>query len=119
MQPSKPAVPYASELTAHFKARVPFLRVDTLQRMVDLILAMVSAESITHRDLTRQMPGHSDLGTKKRRVERGVHDPQLTAQVFLALLLAQVPPGKLLLSLDRTTWEHGQSPLNLLVLKCV
>ncbi|WP_309570122.1 transposase [Deinococcus sp.] len=80
---------------------------------------MVSAESITHRDLAPQMPGHSDLDAKKRRVERGVHDPQLTAQVFLALLLAQVPPGKLLLSLDRTTWQHGQSPLNLLVLGAV
>lgn len=119
MQPTKPAVPYAIELTAHFKACVPFLRIDTLQRMVDLILAMVSAESITHRDLAPQMPGDSDLDAKKRRVERGVHDPQLTAQVFLALLLAQVPPGKMLLSLDRTTWEHGHSPLNLLVLGVV
>lgn len=119
MQPSKPAVSYATELTAQFKACVPSLRIDTLQRLVDLVLAMVSAESITHRDLAPQMPGDSDLDAKKRRVERGVHDPQLTAHVFLALLLAQLPPGKLLLSLDRTTWEHGQSPLNLLVLGVV
>lgn len=119
VQPPKPAVPYATELTAHFKACVPFLRIDTLQRVVDVILAMISAESVNHRDLAPQMPGLSDLDAKKRRVERGVHDPQLTAQVFLALLLAQLPPGKLLLSLDRTTWEHGQSPLNLLVLGVV
>ena len=70
--------------------------------MVDLILAMVSAESIIHRHLAPQMPGHSDLDAKKRRVERGVHDLQLTAQVLLALLLVQVAPGKLLLSLDGT-----------------
>lgn len=119
MQPTPPAGPSATELTAHFKACVPFLRIDTLQRVVDLILAMVSAERITHRDLAPKMPGHGDLEAKKRRVKRGVHDEQLTAQVFLALLLAQVPPGKLLLSLDRTSWEHGQSPLNLLVLGVV
>lgn len=52
-------------------------------------------------------------------MERGVHDPQLTAHVFLALLLAQLPAGKLLFSLDRTTWEHGEAPLNLLVLGAV
>lgn len=117
--PPKSAVPYATELTAHFKACVPSLRIDTLQRVVDVVLAMVSAESVNHRDLAPQMPGASDLESKKRRVERGVHDPQLTAQVFLALLLAHVPPGKLLISLDRTTWKHGQSPLNLLVLGVV
>lgn len=48
-----------------------------------------------------------------------MNDPQLTAQVFLALLLVHLPPGKLLLSMDRTTWERGESPLNLLVLGVV
>lgn len=119
MQPSKPAQPQASELTAHFKACVPSLRIDTLQRMVDLVLAMVTAQSVTHRDLAPHLPGPSTLEAKQRRVERGVHDPQLTAHVFLALLLAQLPTGKLLFSLDRTTWEHGEAPLNLLVLGAV
>uniref|UniRef100_UPI00137A64E9 transposase n=1 Tax=Deinococcus alpinitundrae TaxID=468913 RepID=UPI00137A64E9 len=40
-------------------------------------------------------------------------------QVFLALLLVHLPPGKILMSLDRTTWEHGEAPLNLLVLGAV
>ena len=109
--------PYCtSELTAHFKTCVPFLRIDTLQRATDVILAMVTAQSVNHRDLGPHLPGTSSTEAKKRRVERAVHDEQLTAQVFLALLLAHLPRGKILMSLDRTTWEHGESPLNLLVL---
>jgi len=116
---SNPAFRQGTELTDHFKACVPFLRIDTLQRVVDLALAMITAQSVNHRDLGPHMPGTSSAEAKKRRVERAVHDGQLTIQVFLALLLVHLPPGKVLMSLDRTTWEHGDSPLNLLVLGAV
>ncbi len=114
-----PASPQSTELTEHFKACVPFLRIDTLQRVVDLVLAMITAQSVNHSDLGPQMPGSSSAEAKKRRVGRAIHDEQLTMQVFLALLLVHPPPGKVLMSLDRTTWEHGEAPLNLLVLEAV
>ena len=119
MTSSTPARPQSTELTEHFKACVPFLRIDTLQRVVDLVLAMITAQSVNHSDLGPQMPGSSSPEAKKRRVGRAIHDEQLTMQVFLALLLVHLPPGKVLMSLDRTTWEHGEAPLNLLVLGAV
>jgi len=119
VKPPKPAASQAPELTAHFKACVPSLRIDTHQRAVDVVLAMIMAQSVNHRDLGPHLPGTSTLEAKKRRVERAVHDEQLTAQVFLALLLVHLPPGKILMSVDRTTWEHGDAPLNLLVLGAV
>ena len=115
----EPADLQRTELTRHFKACVPFLRHDTLQRVVDVIFAMVTARSVNQSDLCAHLPGASSLDAKKRRVERGCRDPQLTGPVFLAFLLALLPPGKLLLSMDRTTWERGESPLNLLVLGVV
>ena len=60
------------------------------------------AQSVNHRDLAPHLPGTSSPEAKKRRVERAVHDEQLTAQVFLALLLVHLPPGKILMSVDRT-----------------
>ena len=115
----EPADLQRTELTRHFKACVPFLRHDTLQRVVDIVLAMVTARSVNHSDLCAHLPGASSIDAKRRRVERGCRDPQLTEPVFLAFLLALLPPGKLLLSMDRTTWERGNSPLNLLVLGVV
>ena len=87
--------------------------------MVDVVMAMISASSVNQVDLSTRMPGTASLEAKQRRVERGIRDKQLTAQVFLALLIWQLPKGKLLLSLDRTTWEHGNHPMNLLVLGAV
>jgi hypothetical protein len=87
--------------------------------MVDLVLAMVTTQSVNHSDLAPEMPGRSSPEAKKRRVERAIRDEQLTMHVFLALLFVHLPKGKVLMSLDRTTWEHGESPLNLLVLGAV
>ena len=56
---------------------------------------------------------------KSALAERALRDEQLTEEVFLSLLLSLLPAGKLLLSLDRTTWERGDAPLNLLVLGVV
>ncbi|SEJ87213.1 hypothetical protein SAMN04488058_12618, partial [Deinococcus reticulitermitis] len=51
MSSPKPADPQRTELTRHFKACAPFLRHDTLQRVVDVIFAMVTARSVNQSDL--------------------------------------------------------------------
>ncbi len=119
MQTSSPAFPHSTELAADFKRTVPFLRIDTLQRLIDIVLAMITAQNVNHLKLSPHMPGNSSVEAKKRRVERGVGDQQLTMKVFLALILTRIPPGKWLLSLDRTNWDYGASPMNLLVLGVV
>jgi hypothetical protein len=98
----KPAEPQPSELTAHFKALVLSLRTDTLKRVADIVLALISAKSVNQGDLCGRLPGCSSPEAKKRRVERGLRDPQLTESVFLTLLLALLPPSKLLPSPDHT-----------------
>lgn len=119
MKTKEPATRQATQLTEHFKAHAPQLRIDTFQRAVDVVLAMITASSVNVGDLTSHLPGLCSTEAKKRRAERAVRDEQFTMQVFLALILAQLPAGKLLLSLDRTTWKHGKTPMNLLVLGAV
>jgi len=97
---STPACLQSTELTKHFKVCFSSLRVDTLQRVVDLVLAIITAKK---RQLLRSGGPDASLEAKKRRVERALHGEQLTMQVFLALLLVHLPPGKVLMSLDRTT----------------
>ncbi len=65
------------------------------------------------------MPGMSTPQGKKRRADRTFRDEQLDMGFFIALLVAHLPPGKVLLSLDRTNWEHGETPINFLVLGAV
>ncbi|WP_229776086.1 transposase, partial [Deinococcus ruber] len=81
--------------------------------------AMITGQSVNLSVLSGHLPGERSVEAKERRVERAFRDEQLTGELFLSLMLPLLPPGKLRMSLDRTTWNHGSSPLNLLVLGVV
>jgi len=115
----EPARTQPNEVLRHVKAVASHLRIDTLKRALDVVQAMITGQSVNLSVLSGHLPGKSGLEAKKRRAERAFRDEQLTGELFLSLMLPLLPPGKLLLSLDRTTCEHGSSPLNLLVLGVV
>lgn len=119
MKSTESAAQQATVLTQHFKAHASHLRIDTLQRLIDVLLAMIAARSVNHHDLSAHMPGMSTPQGKKRRADRTFRDEQLDMGFFIALLVVHLPPGKVLLSLDRTNWEHGETPINFLVLGAV
>jgi len=108
-----------TKLSELLKARLPFLRRDTLQRVADVLEALVQGQSTCHRVLATFLPGDTSPEARKKRLERCLRDEQLQGDVFLLALLPLLPPGKLVLALDRTNWMHGSQPLNLLVLGVV
>ncbi|XLE15319.1 IS4 family transposase (plasmid) [Deinococcus altitudinis] len=116
MTTPEPARFQPDEILRRFKTLVPHLRTDTLKRVVDVVQAMITGQTVNLSALCAHLPGTSSHDAKKRRAERALRDEQLTEEVFLSLLLPLLPTGKLLLSLDRTTRERGDAPLNLLVL---
>ncbi|AFZ66657.1 IS4 family transposase [Deinococcus peraridilitoris] len=101
------------------KHHLPFLRRDTLQRLADVVTALIQARSTKHAQLALHLPGTVGAVSKLRRVERCLHDPQLDRDVFLKLLVPLLPDEKLVMTMDRTNWEHGEADLNLLVLGVV
>lgn len=108
-----------TKLADLLKARLPFLRRDTLQRVADVLEALIQGHSTCRRVLAPFLPGNASPEARKKRLERCLRDEQLTDEVFLLALLPLLPPGQLILALDRTNWMHGTQPLNLLVLGVV
>jgi len=108
-----------AELLHHVKTLASHLRIDTLKRALDVVQAIITEQSVNLSVLSDHSPGESSVEAEKRRAKRALRDEQRTCKVFLSLMLPLLPPSKLLLSLDRTSWEHGSSPLNLLVLGVV
>ncbi len=106
-------------LTALLKTHTPFLRRDTLQRVTDLVSALIMARSTEHDQLALHLAGNSSLEAKNKRVKRCLQDQQLNDEFFLVFLISLLPPGKLIFTLDRTNWKHGTQALNLLVLGVV
>ncbi|WP_439823019.1 IS4 family transposase [Deinococcus marmoris] len=80
---------------------------------------MIEQRTTNQQQWSQAMPGTSSPEAKKKRLGRCIQDPQLDRNFFLSFLISLLPAGKLVLSLDRTNWEHGDTPLNLLVLGVV
>lgn len=110
---------HADMLAAHLKTHLPHRRTDALQRLAEVLLALLQAESTLHRKIALHLPRDGTLESKTRTVARVFHDAQLTQQDVGDVLLPLLPQGKLTLIMDRTTWPYGQTPLNILVLGAI
>lgn len=119
MNASNPADLQLTNLTTLLKQHFPFLRTDTLQRVEDVIRALVEKQTSNQRLLATALPGTASPEAKKKRLTRCIRDEQLDDDFFLQFLIALLPTGKLVLALDRTNWEYGEQPVNLLVLGVV
>ena len=108
-----------TKLADLLKAQFPFLRSDTLRRVADVVSALIEKQTTNHKLLANGLPGHCTPEAKRKRLSRCLNDVQLETDVFLPLLVSLLPAGKLVMTLDRTNWEHGQTPLNLLVIGVV
>ena len=100
------------------KERFPFLRIDTLQRVSDVICALIEKQSTNQKKLANGLPGTSTAEAKRKRLARCFQDEQVDV-CWLPFLISLLPKGKLVLTMDRTNWEYGETPLNLLVLGVV
>lgn len=110
------ALLHADMLAAHLKSRLPLGRLDALERLAEVLLAVLQAESTLHRKIALLLPRHATLESKTRVVARALHDAQFTPQDVLDVLLLLHPDGELTLVMDCTTWHYSQTPLNILVL---
>lgn len=119
MNASNPADHQLTNLTALLKRQFPFLRTDTLQRVEDVIRALVEKQTSNQRLLATALPGTTSPEAKRKRLARCIRDEQLDDEFFLQFLISLLPTGKLVLALDRTNWKHGEQPVNLLVLGVV
>jgi hypothetical protein len=100
------------------KERYPSLRIDTLQRAADVICALIEKQTTNQKKLANGLPGTGTTEAKRKRLARCLQDDQLDA-LWLPFLLSLLPKGKQALTMDRTNWDYGQTPLNLLVLGVV
>ncbi|XLE21039.1 IS4 family transposase (plasmid) [Deinococcus radiomollis] len=100
------------------KERYPSLRIDTLQRVADVVCALIEKQTTNQKKLANGLPGTGSAEAKRKRLARCLQDEQLDA-CWLPVLISLLPKGKQVLTMDRTNWDHGQTPLNLLVLGVV
>jgi hypothetical protein len=89
------------KLSFLLKERFPFLRRDTLQRASDVLYALIEKQTTNQKKLANGLPGTGTAEAKRKRLARCLQDEQLDA-CFLPFLISLLPPGKQVLTMDRT-----------------
>ncbi|WP_407572868.1 hypothetical protein [Deinococcus altitudinis] len=86
------------------KERFPSLRIDTLQRVADVICALIEKQTTNQKTLANGLPGTGTAEAKRKRLARCLQDEQPDA-CWLPFLISLLPKGKQTLTIDRTNWD--------------
>jgi len=81
-----------------------------------IIKSLILCRGSYYKNLAEEIKGDTLLDSKIKAVSRFLKGNHIDDSGFYSFMEHFIPDGKLLLSIDRTTWELGKSVRNLLVL---
>jgi hypothetical protein len=83
-----------------------------------MISASIRCKTPHHSDMADYLSGDSTQGLKEKRIYRLFKEQEFNDKSFAELLSKFCPSEKWILTLDRTNWESGPHPINIMAL-CV
>lgn len=94
------------------KARINFL--------AKFLIALTQVRTVNLVEIASVFPGRAAQASSYKRIQRFLRFFEITYAVIAVLIVSLVGvPGPWVLTLDRTNWQLGQKPLNILVLGLV
>jgi len=104
-----------ADMVAFFRPVLPWHRA-RLVCLGSTILALLQVRTVNLASLAVVLPGKAAVGSNYKRLQRFVRDP-LDGEAFaLALATMLASPQPWIVILDRTNWQVGEQPVNLLFL---
>jgi hypothetical protein len=101
-----------AENVAWNKARINFL--------AKFLIALIQVRSVNLTEIADVFPGRAKAASHYKRIQRFLRGFQISYAVIAVLLVALIGvPSPWVLTLDRTDWQLGKTPLNILVLGIV
>jgi hypothetical protein len=114
-----PVLENVSTFATYLKSILPHHRIDFLYKVAYVLFGIIQAKSTRHADIAIHLGGDASIESKTKAVARTFHDAGLSETDILKILLPLLPDGKLIFVMDRTNWQHGQTPINILALGVV
>jgi len=79
-----------------------------------LVKSMIKSRDVIFSELSDKMDGAATNASKERRIQDFFQKVDFDFEQLLILLLCFVPHKKMVLSIDRTEWDHGRTQYNIL-----
>lgn len=112
MAPIRPLERTLAENVAWNKARINFL--------AKFLVALIQVRTVNLTEIASVFPGRAKQESHYKRIQRFLRSFQISYSVIAVLVVSLMGvPAPWVLTLDRTNWQLGKTPLNLLVLGIV
>ena len=83
------------------------------------LVGLLTGKKISVHEVANLMPGEQSLDANRQQIRRNLDHPSMQGQVWSRSIGALLPKTRWTLALDRSTWERGETVINLLVLAVV
>ena len=88
------------------------------QNFARALVGLLAGKKISLHEVANLMPGEQSQDANRQQIKRNLNHPTMQGNVWSRSIAALLPKTSWVLALDRTTWERGETVINLLVL-CV
>lgn len=106
-----------SVLTPHFQGKINMARIKLIAHF---IIALCKVQTVTFEKLANAFESSSNSKSSLRRIQRFIADYSLDSDLIARLVYGLLPKqDKLILSMDRTNWQFGQTNINIFMLGIV
>lgn len=104
-----------ADMVAFFRPYLPWHRA-RLTCLCSTILALLHVRTVNLASLAVVLAGKANTASNYKRLQRFVRDPLDEDAFALAMAALLASPQRWIVSLDRTNWQVGEQPVNILCL---
>ena len=84
-----------------------------------IIFGLIKVRTVNLAELATAIPGNAKVDSKYKRLQRLFKEVTLDFSLVAKLIASGLPEGLFILTLDRTNWQIGKWPINILYLAVV
>lgn len=103
-------------LVEHLRSSFAHWHLQRLRCLAQCVLAMIQERSVTLDTLATSFAGSAQQASSTQRLRRFLIECGYAARDVAVFLLGLLPTEPWTLTLDRTEWKFGKTPLNILVI---
>lgn len=84
-----------------------------------IISGLIKVRTVNLTELATAIPGNANVDSKYKRLQRFFKEMVVDFNLVARLIAGLLPPGRFILTLDRTNWQLGKLAINILCLAIV
>jgi Transposase DDE domain len=111
--------PDSTDSLTQIQEKMEALQLPFPKNFARALVGLLAGKKISLHEVANLMPGEQSLDANRQQIRRNLDHPAMQGNAWSRSIGALLPKNSWTLALDRTTWERGETVINLLVLSVI